>query len=145
MSLVRCPRRSTGALITEVLIALALLVPVVVLVAGMFPYSFSIDARTWNTRTAQSLARSAFEKARGEKFEDLIGFNEVVTRNNTPFTIDVRVTPIEVASPAGGTAPPDVREKVVVCTVTWPRNNGTDTLLEETRIPKLFQPRAATP
>ncbi len=128
---------------TEVLIALALLVPVVVLVAGMFPYSFSIDARTWNTRTAQSLARSAFEKARGEKFEDLASFNEVVTRNNTPFTVELVITPVMVTPVGGG--PPEAREKVAVCTVTWPRNNGTDTLVEETRIPKLFQPRPTTP
>ena len=120
-----------GALLTEVLIALALLIPVVVLVAGLFPYSFSVDRKAWNNRTAQSLARSALEEARGLDFDNLATFQRSVTKDGTTFSVAVTVTEV-------GT-PPDVREKNLLCTVTWPRKNGVDVLTLETKVAKLYQ------
>ena len=120
-----------GAVLTEVLIALALLIPVIVMVAGLFPYSFSVDRKAWNQRTAQSLARSAMEEARGQRFDDLMSFNRTHSKDGTTFGVEVRVTDV-------GT-PPDVREKDVVCTVTWPRKNGVDTIVVSSKVAKLYQ------
>lgn len=124
-------RRESGVSLTEVLIALALLIPVVVLVAGLFPYSFSVDRRAWNQRTAQSLARSAMEEARGVKFDELTSFSRNATREGTPFSVGVVVQDV-------GT-PPDVREKTLICTVSWPVKNGTDQLVLQSKVAKLYQ------
>ena len=119
-----------GSLLTEVLIALALLIPVVVLVAGLFPYSFSVDRKAWNERSAQSLARSEIEECRGRKFEDIPALtNLVVVKDGTTFSIETRVDDI---SPPG-------REKDVKCTVTWPAKHGTGQLVLQSKIAKLYQ------
>lgn len=115
----------------EILIALAMLVPVIVLVSGLFPYSFSVDRRAWNQRTAQSLARSALEEARGVRFDTLASFSRQAVRQGTRFNVSVEVSSV-------GT-PPDVREKDVTCTVSWPIKNGTDSLVLETKVAKLYQ------
>jgi type II secretory pathway pseudopilin PulG len=123
-------RRQKAALLTEVLIALALLIPVVVIVAGLFPYSFSVDRKAWNQRTAQSLARSALEEARGQEFDSLDSFQRSVTKDGTTFQVELSVNALGA---------PDVREKDLVCTVSWPRKNGVDTLRLESKVAKLYQ------
>lgn len=129
---VKHPRTGQRAsLLTEVLIALALLIPVVVLVAGLFPYSFSVDRKAWTARAAQSLARSALEEARGKKFEELATFTRDVVKDGTPFQVTTTVT--------GVGTPPSDREKDVVCTVSWPVKNGTDTLVLQSKVAKLYQ------
>ena len=119
-----------AALLAEVLIALSLLIIVIVMVAGLFPYSFSVDRKAWNQRTAQSVARSALEEARGQEFEELATFERTVVKDNTRFDAVVTVTSV------GGA---DAREKTVVCKVSWPRQNGTDTLTLATTVAKLHQ------
>jgi type II secretory pathway pseudopilin PulG len=120
-----------GALLAELLIALALLIMVTVLVAGLFPYSFSVDRHAWNQRTAHSLARSALERTRGQRFEQMASFQQTVSKDGTNFVVEVQVSEASL--------PLEEREKDVVCTVTWPRQNGVDRFVMQTRVARLHQ------
>lgn len=127
----------TGAVLAEVLIALALLIPVIVMVAGLFPYSFSVDKEAWNQRTAQSLARSALEEARGTRFDDLVDFERSLLKDGTTYRVAVRVVDVH-QDPADPTRP--VIEKSVTCEVSWPRKHGAERPLRlETTVAKLYQ------
>lgn len=135
----RCSTR--GALLAEVLIALALLVMIIVMVAGLFPYSFSVDRHAWNQRTAQSLARSAIEEARGRRFDDLVNSTHSVLKKGpwedtagTQFAVDVRVD----VEPAG-TPSADAREKTVLCKVSWHSKNRDEFVTIEGKVAKMFQ------
>lgn len=118
------------------LLALALLIPVIALVAGLFPYSFSVDRKAWNKRTAQSLARSAVERCRGLPFAELTSFQEShppkAGQTGPVYTVQVDVT----ALPVGAAEP---REKKVLCRVSWPEKNGLGELVLESRVAKMFQ------
>lgn len=126
---------------TEVLIALAMLIPVIVLVAGLFPYSFSVDRKAWNKRTAQSLARSAVERCRGVKFSDLVDFTEThppeAGQTGPTFTVEVTVTSLP-SDPSNPTS--EAREKKIACKVSWPEKHGLGELVVESRVAKLYQP-----
>ncbi len=126
-----------GLALTEVLLALALLIPVIALVAGLFPYSFSVDRKAWNKRTAQSLGRSAIERCRGTKFDELVSFTQThppeAGQGGPTYTVRVDVTSLPFDSP-------DVREKKVNCRVSWPEKYGMGELILESRVAKMFQP-----
>lgn len=124
-------RSVRGSLLTEVVIALALLIPVVVLVAGMFPYSFSVDRSAWTRRAAQNLARLQLEAMRAKSFDSvasLVGSQRV---DNVEFLYQVEVSDI---------GSPPVREKRVICRVNWAVKNGQKSLNQETRLSRYFEP-----
>ncbi|HXE73520.1 MAG TPA: hypothetical protein VNO81_12745 [Candidatus Nitrosotenuis sp.] len=65
------PRRWPGFSLGEVLIALAVLVPVIVVTMGMFPFSHAIDRRAWAIAQAEDLARTHLERARAQEFDSV--------------------------------------------------------------------------
>lgn len=133
------------ALLTEILVALAVLIPVMTLVGGMFTYSFSVDRRAWNQRTAQSLARSALEQIRGVDFKDMTSNSYVwppeamavaerakLPSAGTTFKVEVTVTP-------DGPVEDSVLERHLVSTVTWSGKNGEERVRLETTSARVFQ------
>ncbi len=121
--------RQFGVSLTELLLCLSLFIPVVALIAGMFPYSYSVDRAAWSQRTAQSLAYSTLEQARGSKFEDVL--SSVSTHQN-----DGKTYRIELQVQDSDEEP--IREKQLTCTVTWAKKNGTETLTLETRLSRYY-------
>lgn len=133
------------ALLTEILVALAVLIPVMTIVGGMFTYSFSVDRRAWNQRTAQSLARSALEQVRGLDFQEMASSSSVWPPDTMPaaeraklpsagtaFKIEVTVTP-------DGPVEDSVVERQLVSIVTWSGNNREEKVRLETSAARVFQ------
>ncbi len=121
---------SGGALLTEILVCLALMIPVVALLAALFPYSYSVDQAAWRKRTAQTLATSTLEQLRGQPFEEVASGSREEQVGNVVYRLEIRVEP-------DGDSPP--REKLVSCLVEWDRKNGTDRLELQTRLARLYQ------
>jgi type II secretory pathway pseudopilin PulG len=111
--------------LAEVLLALSLVIGAVVIVSGVFPYSYIADQKAWKKSSAQRLAGATVEKLRGADFSTVDDSSAVITENETPFKIDVSV---QNSTPA----PP--RTKTVTCTVSWPSKQGRDTFVQETKI-----------
>ncbi len=133
------------ALLTEILIALSILIPVMVIIGGMFTYSFSIDRRAWNERTARSLARSAIEAARGQKFEDMRSATSTwppaglpaserskLASGGTDYNVALTVDP-------DGHVDETVKQRLVRCVVTWRGKNGEERIETETTVARVFQ------
>lgn len=81
------PRR--GSTLAELLAALMILAPVLVVVVGLFPYAHSINRRAWALGTAQELARSRMEQLR----RDPEAGSQKTTLEHTEFTITSTVQP----------------------------------------------------
>lgn len=81
------PRR--GSTLAELLAALMILAPVLVVVVGLFPYAHSINRRAWALGTAQELARTRMEQLRREPEAG----RQKATLDNTEFTVTSRVEP----------------------------------------------------
>lgn len=133
------------AFITEILIALGVLIPVMVIVGGMFTFSFSVDRRAWNQRTARSLARSALEEVRGREFAVMASSTSVwppagmpaaerakLASGGTEFTIEVTVDP-------SGPVDDTVQQRQVRSVVTWRGKNGDERLEAETTVARVYQ------
>ena len=121
-----------------------------VIVGGMFTYSFSVDRHAWNRRTAQSLARSALEQTRGKDFREMAsGASEwppatmraseraKLPSAGTVFRISVTVTP-------DGVVDDSVTQRQLVSTVTWHGKRGEEKVQLETTASRVFQ-RIAQP
>lgn len=115
----------------EVLLALSLVIAVVVLIAGIFPYSYQVDQKAWQKSSAQRLAASELERLRAADFDSLAGSSNTVRVEQVPFVVTTTVT---------NTTPPPVKAKNVVCQVEWRTPNGTEKYIQETRIVKLYRP-----
>src|ERR1017187_5931766 len=62
-----------GFSLLEVLISFSILVPVGLVVIGLFPAAHAITQRGWALTTAQHLAETELEKARCQNFDNLAG------------------------------------------------------------------------
>lgn len=81
------PRR--GSTLAELLAALMVLAPVLVVVVGLFPYAHSINRRAWALGTAQELARSRMEQLRRHP----VATTAKSTLDGTEFTVTARFEP----------------------------------------------------
>ena len=119
-----------GALLSEVLLALSLVVAVVVLIAGVFPYSYTVDQKAWRKSSAQRLVGSTIEQIRGQAFEDIASSSATVMVEQVPFKVDVTVS---------DTTPHPVKSKTVHCTVSWNSPQGQESFAQETRVAKFYR------
>jgi prepilin-type N-terminal cleavage/methylation domain-containing protein len=125
---VRPVRRIRGFSLIEILIALAVLVPVVVVAAGVLPFYRASSSRAWTQVDASDIAREQMERARGVTFDDLASLeNQVETRNGTVYKWSMAVTPL--GSPA-------LRKRVVV-DVEWD-NPKAQSLAMETTVARMI-------
>lgn len=65
------PGRRLAFSLAEVLVAVAVLVPVVVVTLGILPYSHLIDRRAWSMALAEDVALAQMEEARATDFDAL--------------------------------------------------------------------------
>jgi type II secretory pathway pseudopilin PulG len=84
-----------GNTLPEVLIGLLVLIPVAVVVVGMFPYAHTIDARAWALSTAQSLAESELETQRSVSFNAVNNTSYHHLDRGMDFLVNVSVTPVD--------------------------------------------------
>ncbi|MEW6283642.1 MAG: hypothetical protein AB1758_33835 [Candidatus Eremiobacterota bacterium] len=102
-------RRSRwGHSLAELVVALGVLIPVLIVTTGLFPYVHLANRQARSLVHATDLARSQFERLRGTPFDDLVSGNSVTRVDRVEFLISTRVEP----------GPADDLRRVTV-TVTW--------------------------
>lgn len=118
--------RRRGLTLSEIVVAMAVLIPVVVVTAGMFPYAHMVDRRAWALSHAEDVGRSRLERVRATAWDRLPAtetFTE--TRDGTEFQ------GVLTLAPAPGLSP-DLARRVTV-TVTW-RTSRAETLRLDTLV-----------
>lgn len=74
-------RRSHLAFLTgELLVSLTVLIPIMLVLVGVFPFAYSMDHKAADFLEAQEVARDELEQARGMPFKDLTSEEKTVTR-----------------------------------------------------------------
>ena len=121
-----------GLSLAEIILCLSLVVAVLVLIAGIFPFSYKVDQKAWKLSSAQRIASSTLERLRGQEFDTLAGGFAVVQVEQVPFEVTVTVS---------DSTPPPVKSKSVICEVQWETKNGRETYLQETRIADFYRER----
>lgn len=101
-----------GATLAEILIALSVLVPVIVVMVGVFPYSYLNTRRAGRLTAAYDLGRAQLEALRATEFDRLPDELQVVRDvEGTRFTCLVRCGPVDGLEPTG--------IKNLTVSVTW--------------------------
>ncbi|MCA9780095.1 MAG: hypothetical protein KC800_25385 [Candidatus Eremiobacteraeota bacterium] len=121
-----------GLSLAEIILCLSLVVAVLVLIAGIFPFSYNVDQKAWRMGSAQRIASSTLERLRGQEFDTLASGFAVVKVEQVPFEVTVTVT---------DSTPDPVKSKNVVCEVAWDTKNGRERYLQETRIADFHRER----
>lgn len=121
-------RSSRGSSLLEVLLALSLIVISLVIMAGVFPFSYTADQKAWKKASAHRLAQTALEQSRESDFETLADSVSTQRVENTNFRIEITYTDT--------TAPP-VKAKNVRCRVTWETKRGQDSYQQEAQVVRL--------
>lgn len=101
-----------GLALSELLVALAVLLPVAVVTVGIFPYAHTIDRRAWALSQAEDVARSQLERLRASEWDKLRpswSLREI--REQREFQVEVRLADLPGVSP-------DLARRAEV-TVTW--------------------------
>lgn len=114
-----------GLSLAEIILCLALIVGALVLMAGVFPFSYNADQKAWKQNSAQRIASSTVERLRAQDFETLAGSFAIVEVEQVPFEVTVTVA---------DSTPPPVKSKDVLCEVAWTTSVGRERYLHETRI-----------
>ena len=96
----------------ELLVSLTVLIPVMLVLIGIFPFAYSMDHKAADSSEAQEVAKDQLETLRAKPFHEVASFSSVQTRGNLELTVQVTVTPW----PAGQ---PVVRQKRVDVKVLW--------------------------
>lgn len=125
-----CTRRRgdwrRGLTLSEILVAMAVLIPVAVVTVGMFPYAHMVDRRAWALSQAEDVGRSRLERVRTIAWDRLPAsetFTE--TRDGTEFQ------GVLTLSPAPGLSP-DLARRVTV-TISW-RTSRAESLRLDTLV-----------
>lgn len=113
-----------GGILLEVLLALGLVTLTLVVVAGVFPFSYNAERSAWRFAAAQRLVASEIEIMRGLEFEQIETRVEVRTVDEIPFRLETTVSEFETT--------PKVKRKVVVCRAVWESKKGVETLSRTT-------------
>lgn len=112
--------------LTEAVVALAALIPIVIILIGIFPYAYSVDQTAWQRVGAQDLAVSALAQARQSDFDSLSSSSRLAQVEGIDYTVEVTVTP----TPSSGTA----RKKAVLVEVSWQTPRRREVMSIETRL-----------
>ena len=123
----------TGLSLAEILLSLSLIIGVLALVAGIFPFSYNADQKAWKKSSAQRIAGSMIEEMRGQEFDSLASSFNVVEVEKVDFEVTVTVTDVE---------PEPIKAKNVLCEVAWrTQNDRRERFVQETRIAEFLKPR----
>lgn len=121
--------RVRAAVLIEAVVALAALIPIVIILIGIFPYAYSVDQTAWQRVGAQDLAVSALAQARQHDFDSLVSSTSQAQLEGIDYTVDLTVTP----TPTTGVA----RKKAVLVQVSWQTPRRREVLAIETRLVRL--------
>ena len=124
-------RHRRGLSLAEIILCLSLVVGTVVLIAGLFPFSYQADQKAWKKSSAQRIAASTIERMRGEDFDTISSGFAIVKVEQTPFEVTITVA---------DSTPPPVKSKSVICEVAWRTPTGPERYLQETRIADFHNP-----
>lgn len=106
-------RRCRLAFLTgELLVSLTVLIPIMLVLIGVFPFAYGMDHKAADFSEAQEVAKDQLETLRATPFKDVASSSSVQTRGNLELKVQVTVTPW----PAGQ---PVVRQKRVDVQVFW--------------------------
>ena len=64
-------KHQSGLSLAEIILCLALVIGTLVLIAGLFPFSYQADQKAWKKSSAQRIAASTIERLRGEDFDTI--------------------------------------------------------------------------
>lgn len=118
--------RSVGSSLGEVLVSFGILMPVMVVLVGLFPVSHLWNHRAWKVAAAHDLALHRLETLRAMPFDEVPATStETAERQGTPFRTTTRAT---LREPKQG-----IPLKRVVVTVTW----GSESLTYETLLARV--------
>ena len=96
----------------ELLVSLTVLIPVMLVLIGVFPFAYGMDHKAANFSEAQEVGKDQLEILRARAFDDVTSYSSTQTRGNLELKVQVTVTPW----PAGQ---PVVRQKRVDLRVFW--------------------------
>lgn len=122
-------QRLSGGLLLEVLVALGLVTMTLVVVAGVFPFSYTADRKAWNFTTAQRLVASELDSLRGEEFDNVVSRVNVVNVETTTYRIETTVNDYDT--------PPKNKRKLVTCRIVWQSKKGPETLVRDCVLARL--------
>ena len=94
-------RRGTAAFsLVEVIVAIGVLVPVIIVALGIFPFSHIINHRCWDIVAASDLAQQQLEQLRSTSFDKLPATGTATsTQEGVDFQCNVTVVPYGAPSP----------------------------------------------
>lgn len=113
--------KTRGFTAAELLVCATVLIPVMLVLIGVFPFAYGMDHKAAELVDAQEIARDHLEKLRGAPFDQVASYNVTEKRGN--MQLDVKV---EVADSPPGQAP--VRQKRADVTVRWRHKLGPEKL-----------------
>lgn len=106
-----------GALLAELLLALALVTITLVVVASMFPFAYRADQKAWTKSGAQSVCASTVEQLKGADFDSIVAENRTVQKGDTTYRLEIEVS---------DHLPPTIKRKSVICRVKWETQSGIE-------------------
>jgi Tfp pilus assembly protein PilV len=113
---IRHPHRRAFSL-AELLVALTVLIPIMLVLLGVFPFAYGMNQKAGELIEMQEIARDRVERLRATPFGDLASSTENLILGNTPVRVTVTVTDF----PAGQTT---VRQKKADVALDWSNGRG---------------------
>lgn len=115
-----------GFSLAELLVCIAALIPVLLVLIGVFPFAWGIDHRAWERLDAQEIARAQIEQNRTADFDSLPATTSV---SETRGAIQYQTTSVIDVFPTGQS--PVVQKRCTI-TVTWQAKGGVQTFTIQT-------------
>lgn len=116
-------------MLSEALVAVGSLLPLIVVMIGIFPFAYSLDEAAAHRLTATDLAREALEGARASRFDDVSSATSQVVDDGTTYVVQSVVRPLpDAAAPL---------KKELTVTVRWKTGWRLHSVTVETVLPRL--------
>lgn len=101
----------------ELLVALTVLIPIMLVLLGVFPFAYGMNQKAGELIDVQELARDRVERLRATPFADLVSYTETIERGKTQLQLTVTVSDFP---PGQGT----VRQKKADVVLDWRDGRG---------------------
>lgn len=75
----------------ELLVCTSVLIPILLVLLGIFPFAYGTDRKAAELIDAQQIAKDHIERLRAQSFEDLMSYSHSETRGNIQLEVQVRV------------------------------------------------------
>lgn len=122
-------RQRVGSTLAELLVALGILVPVIVVAVGIFPYAHVANRRASDLLGAYDFACQQMELARNTSFDSLASSTATQTVRNVQYTCQMTVSNYDA-----GDNP--VMLKSITVLVTW-QTKESESLELDTIVPRI--------